>query len=290
MIYLLLVSLIWAFSFGLIKGNLVGIDSNFVAFARLLIPFIIFLPFLKIKNVKPKLISSLLVIGAIQYGIMYVSYIYAFQFLKAYEIVLFTIFTPIYVVLINDFIDKKVQPFLYLTAFISLIGTAIVVWNDITSPKLLTGFLLMQVSNISFAFGQVSYKKFMTRFATIKDLNIFAILFFGGFLTAFLFSLFTTDYSTLELTNNEVYTLLYLGGIASGVGFFLWNYGAKLTNTGSLAIFNNFKIPLGIVVSLIFFSEKANIWNLLIGGLIVASALVINEYQIKKHSTLTEET
>jgi drug/metabolite transporter (DMT)-like permease len=77
-------------------------------------------------------------------------------------------------------------------------------------------------------------------------------------------------------------TLLYLGIIPSGIGFFLWNYGAKLTNIGSLAIFNNIKIPLGISVSILFFEETANFWNLFIGGLLVTIALVINEYQIKK--------
>ncbi len=289
MIYLFIVSLIWAFSFGLIKGNLVGIDSNFVAFARLAISFLIFLPFLKITNLDKKLFSSLLLIGVIQYGVMYISYIYAFQFLEAYEVVLFTIFTPIYIVIINDFFKKKAHPFFYLTSLISLGGTAIIVWNDVTTTELIIGFLLMQVSNISFAFGQVYYKRTMAKFPELKDKNIFAILFLGGFFTAFLFSLFTTDYYSLSLNLNEIFTLLYLGVVASGIGFFLWNYGATFTNTGSLAIFNNLKIPLGILISVIFFYEKVNIWNLLFGSLIVVLALLINEYQIKKHSSQTEE-
>ena len=59
MIYLLAVSLIWAFSFGLIKGNLVGLDSNFVSFVRLFISFLVFVPFLKIKNLELKFIYFL---------------------------------------------------------------------------------------------------------------------------------------------------------------------------------------------------------------------------------------
>jgi len=50
MIYLLLVSIAWAFSFGLIKGNLAGVDSNFVSFARMAFSLLVFLPFLKYKN------------------------------------------------------------------------------------------------------------------------------------------------------------------------------------------------------------------------------------------------
>lgn len=289
MIYLLIVSLIWAFSFGLIKGNLINVDSNFVAFSRLLISFLLFLPFLKIRNILKKNLLQLLLIGAVQYGLMYICYIYAFQFLYAYEIVLFTILTPIYVVVINDLIQKRFHLLFYLTSMLSLFGAVIVVWQNITSEELIIGFILMQISNISFAFGQVYYKKLMKIIPETKDFNIFAILYLGGFFTAFIFTFFTTDYTTLSLTNNELLTIIYLGVIASGVGFFLWNFGARKTNAGSLAVFNNLKIPFGIIVSVLFFAEEVNLWNLSIGGLIVSLALVINEYQICKNSSKTEK-
>jgi len=47
---LLLVSIAWGFSFGLIKGNLTGIDSNFISFARMAFSLVVFLPFLKFKK------------------------------------------------------------------------------------------------------------------------------------------------------------------------------------------------------------------------------------------------
>jgi drug/metabolite transporter (DMT)-like permease len=283
MVYLLIVSLIWAFSFGLIKGNLTNVDSNFVAFARLFISFLIFLPFIKLNSVNNGVKIKLLLVGAIQYGLMYISYLYAFQFLKAYEIVLFTIFTPIYVVAINDFIQKKIHICFYLTSLLAILGAAIIVWQNISSDNFLFGFLLMQISNIAFAFGQIYYKKFMSQLPNKKDTTVFALLYFGGFLTALIFSLFTTDFRTISLTNNEIMTILYLGIIASGVGFFLWNYGARKTNAGSLAIFNNLKIPIGIFVSILFFKESVDLLNLLFGGLIVTIALGINEYWIYKN-------
>src|SRR3972149_6330007 len=107
MIYLLIVSLIWAFSFGLIKGQLTGLDANFVAAARLVVSLAAFLPFLRIKQVTSRLRWRLLVIGAVQFGLMYVAYTYAFQYLQAYEVALFTIFTPLYVTLINDAYQKR---------------------------------------------------------------------------------------------------------------------------------------------------------------------------------------
>ena len=283
MLYLLLVSLIWAFSFGLIKDNLTNVDSNFVAFARLFISFVIFLPFIKIKFIPNKTRAKLILIGAIQYGLMYISYLYAFQFLKAYEIVLFTIMTPIYVVVINDFIQKKFHIHFYLTSLLAIVGAAIIVWQNINSDNFLFGFLLMQISNIAFAFGQIYYKKIMSQLSEIKDSAVFTLLYLGGFLTALIFSLFTTNFYTVSLDNNEISTILYLGIIASGVGFFLWNYGARKTNAGSLAIFNNLKIPIGIFASILFFGESVELFNLLFGGLIVTIALGINEYWIYKN-------
>ena len=41
-------------------------------------------------------------IGVVQFGLMYITYIYSYQFLESFEIAIFTIFTPIYVTLIND--------------------------------------------------------------------------------------------------------------------------------------------------------------------------------------------
>ena len=281
MIYLLIVSLIWAFSFGLIKDNLTSLDSNFVAFTRLLISFFVFIPFLKIKKIKNDLVFKLIFNGAIQYGIMYVAYIYAFQFLKAYEIVLFTIFTPIYVTLINDILNKKFNRIFLITSSLAVIGAGIIVYDKFSYSNLIVGFILIQVSNLSFAFGQVFYKNIMAQ-VKIRDRDVFALLYFGAILTSFIFTLFTTNLMEIKITETQVFTLLYLGIVASGLGFFLWNYGARKTNAGALAIFNNLKIPLGILVSILFFDEIVNINTLIIGGIIVIFALIINEHYIRK--------
>ena len=45
MIYLLAASLLWSFSFGLIKGTLSELDPNLVSFIRISISLLIFLPF-----------------------------------------------------------------------------------------------------------------------------------------------------------------------------------------------------------------------------------------------------
>lgn len=280
MLYLLIVSLIWAFSFGLIKGNLTGLDPNFVAFIRLLISFLIFIPFLRIKMLSTSNKLKLIFTGIIQYGIMYSAYIFSYQYLKAYEIALFTIFTPLYVTFVNDLLEKRFHKLFFVSSLIAVGGTYIIMQNKLGNQNILLGFLLVQLSNICFAFGQVFYKKVMADVKGIKDRQIFALLFLGAVLFTGIASAATTNFQQLTVTTDQVLVLIYLGIIASGLGFFLWNLGARKTNAGSLAIFNNLKIPLAIIVTLIFFGEETNILRLSIGSIIILFALFLNEKYI----------
>lgn len=282
MIYLLIVSFIWAFSFGLIKGNLTGLDSNFVAWIRMSVSLVVFLPFLHIKGIERKLAVKLIVLGMLQYGLMYITYIYSYQFLKAYQVAIFTIFTPLFVTLIYDILEKRFHPLFLAVAILAITGTAIIVNKQIHQNDIRIGFFIIQVSNLCFASGQVWYKKIMSRYNDIKDANIFGLLYFGAFIITFIAALSTTEWSTLQVNTKQVLTLLYLGAIASGLCFFLWNYGAKKTDIGALAVFNNMKVPLAVTCSILFFNEKGSIPRLLIGGVIILAALFINEWLIRK--------
>lgn len=273
MLFLLFVSLLWAFSFGLIKTNLTGLDASFVASARLLLSALAFLPFLRLKGLPRALRLRLIGIGAVQYGIMYLTYTAAFQYLQAYEAALFTLFTPLYVTLIHDLFERRFSAQNLALAGLALLGTGIVVFKGWAHPAGLTGFLLMQISNLSFAFGQVRYRSALRCAPQVRDSQVFALLYAGGFAAAALPALFSTNWAAFSLSLNQGWTLAYLGLVASGLGFFLWNLGARRTDIAALAIFNDLKIPLSVAVSLIFFGETANLPRLLIGGAVILAAL-----------------
>lgn len=277
MIYLLMVSIIWAFSFGLIKTNLSTIDPVLVTVIRLFFASVVFLPFLRMKKLNKSLFISLLIIGSIQFGLMYIFYNIAFHYLKAYEVALFTIFTPFFVTIISNIIEKKWNNSYIITSIMAIIGTGIIVQTQFNRPGMISGFLIVQLSNFCFAYGQVLYRKIMRANVTIRDTEIFVIPYLGGFLTASLISIFFVPWNSVSISLSQWMNLIYLGILASGVGFFMWNLGARRTNIGALAIFNNLKIPLSISVSLIFFNEAAILPNLIIGGAIVLAALTINE-------------
>ncbi len=277
MIELFVVSLVWAFSFGLIKDNLAAVDPNFVAFARLFISLCVFLPFLRLKGLARRSSLQLMLVGAVQYGIMYVAYNLSFRYLQAYEVALFTIFTPLYVTLVDSLFRRRFSWLHAATTIVAVAGTAVIKLTGAVQQDVWLGFLIVQVSNLGFAFGQVYYKKVMLASPGFKDRHVFALPYLGGVLLTLLSTTVFGGWSSLRLAEPQVLSLLYLGVVASGIGFFLWNYGARKVNNGALAIVNNLKIPLAVAVSLLVFGESANLGTLLVGGCLILLALVLNE-------------
>lgn len=277
MIYLFSASMIWAFSFGLIKSNLSTLDPVLVSSLRVFLSLAVFAPFLKTKKIDFRLKLKFMMIGAVQYGLMYIFYIYSFKFIKSYEVALFTIFTPLYISLIYNLEKRKFDKKIILFSLISIFGAGIVVFSEINSTGFIKGFILLQFSNICFAWGQLKYRKIMRYQEKIKDHEIFGYMYLGAFLLTFISFLLLGNKSDLMLNSTQALTLLYLGIVASGLAFFLWNIGAKITKVGTLSIFNNVKIPLAIAVSLLIFNESGNITQLVIGGIILIAILILSE-------------
>jgi drug/metabolite transporter (DMT)-like permease len=276
MALLLITSFIWAFSFGLVKKYLGGLDAGFVACARLALAALLFLPLLRPRRVSAAMTLRLFLIGMVQFGLMYVFYIQSFRFLAAFQVALFTIFTPLFVALADDMLEKRFCPLHFWTALLAVIGTAVIVFSGLGKSGLLTGFILVQASNLCFALGQVFYRRLLPAAEGWKDRDSFAWLYLGGTAAALLAMLLFSGPPDLHLNTGQFLVLLYLGLLASGVGFFLWNVGATRVEAGILAVFNNVKVPLAVLVSLLFFGEQTGWLRLLGGGGIIAMALWLN--------------
>lgn len=253
--YLIVVSLLWAFSFGLIKRHLGGVDSTFVAAARLGLALVVFLPFLRLRGVTWRSGFSLAGIGAIQFGLMYLAYIESFRYLRAYEAAVFTITTPIFVTLFADAFERTLRIHALVAALLAVAGTAFVAVRSSELQVTLTGLALVQGSNAAFAVGQVAYRRLRQRMPMLRDRDVFALLYGGAFVVAV--GAVGVKGVAVTLAPAQVWTLVYLGVLASGAGFFLWNVGATRVGSGTLAVMNNAKVPLAVVVSLLFFGEEA---------------------------------
>ncbi len=277
MIPLIFVSLLWAFSFGLIKGRLVGLDPVAISVLRLGFAAVVFLPFLRPRALPRRDVIALTVIGAVQFGVMYMLYTAAYVHLKAHEVALATILTPVYVALLDAAVENRTRWRHIIAASLAVAGAGVLMWQNRTSDTIVTGFLLVQGSNLCFAAGQVAYRHLRpTLPKDVSDMRVFFWPCFGAFSVAVISSLLLTDWRAFQPTSLQWGVLVYLGALASGLGFFLWNYGSTRVNTGTLAVFNNAKVPLAVVCSMIFFHESpASMPRLLVSlGLLVVAVLV----------------
>ena len=186
MTLLILITLLWAASFSLIGVYLAGqVDGYIVVFIRMILALITVLPLFRWRHLSPKSgqlpqLTKLAVIGAIQIGAMYLFLYHAFLYLSVAEVLLFTIFTPLYITLIDELIlNRKHLPLLWwIAAAVSVCGAAIIRYQPL-SDDFITGFFLIQAANACFALGQVAYKRLPTG-KTLAQSQQFAAFFFGA--------------------------------------------------------------------------------------------------------------
>jgi drug/metabolite transporter (DMT)-like permease len=270
MVYLFAVSILWGFSFGLVKAEFSTLSGSTLAAARLLIALPCFLPFLKPVFLKWRRVNAqLLLTGAIQFGLMYVALFSAFRWLSGYEVALLTIFTPLYVVLAHAVLSRRLPPkWFWWTALLAVVGAAWIFQPE-TLPQKWPGILLMQAANLCFATGQIAWRRIRSTLPG-GDIDGVALLYAGGVLACLPFALSGAPVSELmALSGSQWLALVYLGAVASGLGFFLWNAGASRVNPATLAVFNNLKIPIAIVISVTLFREQADPGSLIPGLLIL---------------------
>lgn len=274
---LVIVSLLWAFSFGLIKGRLAGLDSSFISAARLGIALLVLLPFFRWRGLTSRTGAALAALGAVQFGVMYLAYNESFRHLQAYEVALFTLTTPIFVTLFADALDRTFRPRALGAAALAVVGTGVVVFSGAPLAPTLTGLALVQLSNAAFAFGQVGYRRLRQSEPALRDTQVFALPYLGGFALTALVMVARVDFATLHVSGEQWLTLAYLGALASGAGFLLWNIGVTRVTAGTAAVMNNAKIPLGIACSLLFFGESADLPRLLASFALLACAVWLTQ-------------
>ncbi len=281
MVYLVGMTLLWAFSFSLIGVYLAGqVDSYFSVFMRVALAALVFLPLL--RPIPLKLAGRLMALGAIQLGLMYVFYFHSFTLLSVPEVLIFTILTPIYVTLIHDLIQRRFRPGYLLTAALAVIGAGIIRYSPLES-QVFFGFLVVQGANVCFALGQVGYKVLLERTPTaIPQRYLFGYFYLGALAVTLMLWLAFGDMGRLPTTGLQWGILVYLGLIASGLGYFLWNKGATLVDAGTLAIMNNALIPAGLIVNLLIWNRDADLVRLSVGGGVLLLSLLVHELWVKK--------
>ena len=273
--YLIITTIMWSLSFSLIGVYLSGqVDAYVSVWIRIALAALVFLPFIRLNAIARNDVFKLIGIGAIQLGMMYIFYYQSFALLTVPEVLIFTIFTPIYVTLIYDALKKQFNPLYLVSALIAVIG-ALVMRYDNLSEDFLLGFLVVQGSNLCFAFGQVGYKYFKESRPEVNQRDIFGWFYVGALLVV---TVMWALWGKAELPTDptQIGILIWLGIGASGLGYFMWNRGASQVDAGYLAIMNNALIPAGLIVNVAIWNRDVDIPRLFVGGAIILLALFVH--------------
>ncbi|MCD8544234.1 MAG: EamA family transporter [Sulfurospirillum cavolei] len=283
--YLLLTTFIWAFSFSFIGEILAGrVDSYFAVLVRIGLASLVFLPFTKFRGIDKALKVKIMLIGSVQIGFMYIFFYQSFLFLSVPEVILFTIFTPIYVTLIYDGLKGQFNPLYLVSTGMAVLGAYIIRYQNVDSA-FITGFLMVQGANICFALGQSAYKKVMESNPNIIHRDVFGYFYFGALLVGIVAFALLSDHSKLSPTLLQWSVLLWLGIVASGIGYFLWNKGACDVDAGVLGIMNNALVPAGLMMNLLLWKTPVDYVSLSIGSGIILFSLVLHYRLInRKHA------
>jgi carboxylate/amino acid/amine transporter len=217
---------------------------------------------------------------------MYIFFYQSFLLLSVPEVLLFTIFTPIYIALLDDLLFGRFTPFYLLTAALAVVGAAVIRYQGLDNG-FWAGFLVVQGANLCFALGQVGYRRFSASLPeSLPRYSVFAWFYLGALAVALPAFALLGNAAALPATGVQWGVLLWLGLVASGLGYFLWNLGATRVDAGALAIMNNALIPAGLLVNLLFWNRDADLPRLALGGAIIVGSLLLNEWWLKRRPAM----
>ena len=275
--YLLIVTLIQAFSFSLIGEYLAGhVDSYFAVLVRVVLAGLVFIPLTRWRQVEPGFMRGMLVIGALQFGITYVCLYLSFRVLTVPEVLLFTILTPLHVTLIEDALNRRFNPWALVAAMVAVSGAAVIRFDSI-SGDFFKGFLLLQLANFTYAAGQVLYRRLVARYPTeLPHYRRFGFFYLGALavvLPAFL-AFGKADF--LPDAPLQWGVLVFLGLVSTALGMYWWNKGACLVTGGTLAVMNNLHVPVGLLLNLLIWNQHEPLGRLFLGAGVILLAVWIS--------------
>ncbi len=277
MSYLLIVNLIWSFSFSLIGQYLAGqVDSDFAVLARVAVAALIFLPFTVWRGLPARLAAGFWLAGALQFGITYLCLYRSFSVLTVPEVLLFTVLTPIYVTLIEDALERRFNRWALFAAAVAVGGGILIRWQPLAGD-FLWGFVLLQIANATFAAGQVLCRHLLLHHPVELPLyRFFGHFFLGALLLALPSFLLFGNPDKLPVTAMQWGVLLWMGLFATALGMFWWVKGSTRVDAGTLAVMNELHVPLGLLVNLLIWNRDADLAKIALGGSVILLSLAIN--------------
>jgi len=282
--YLFIAIVIWGFAYNFSSNISAVVDNDFIALSRIFFATLLFLPFTKFIGLKKEFIVGLLYIGAIEVGAQYMFYYRIYDHISVAEALLFFATMPIFTTIFDDMFRKVVRPISFITAFIAIFAAVVIRWNEI-SESFLIGMILVQLVNVTHSFGMIWYKYHTIKYSCedVPDHKIFFYLMSGGLIASSIIFMILGDPSDLPENNSEWGMIVYLGVIVTGLSYVLLNKGAKMVSGATTGIFQNLSIPVGMLITFLFFDTGSiDPITATITMIIMGIAVYINEKYSEK--------
>ncbi|MEN4931873.1 carboxylate/amino acid/amine transporter [Erwinia billingiae] len=282
MTLLIVTTILWAFSFSLIGEYLAGqVDSVFSVLVRLVLAAAVFMPFLRWRGYRASTILMYMAVGALQLGIMYLISFQAYLYLSVQEFLLFTVMTPLYVTLVYDLLTGRGVRWGYALSAMLAVGGAAIIRYDKVSDHFWFGLMLVQLANLIFAIGMVGYKR-LQEIRPVPQHTAFSWFYLGAAMIAVVAWFMWGNPQKLPTTSLQWGILIWLGVVASGLGYFMWNYGATQVDAGTLGIMNNMHVPAGLLVNLAIWQQQPHWPSFIIGAAVIFASLLVHRHWIVK--------
>jgi drug/metabolite transporter (DMT)-like permease len=284
-IYLFVTAVIWGLSFALAKKALHVFTPYQLVAIRLL------LGALTVWIVQRRLVTRYtfggperhvvwlpgVLIGVFEFALTYLLYTAALSFLPSGVIGALTLLTPIYIFIGSWLVGlEEAKPRALLAVCVSILGAYLCipfgVWSESLSGGL-WGVILINISNACFALGNIIINKLSIQYRWDDD-HTYRGLLIGG-LIAFICMLIDPASRHLPDLSFQAWLLpLYLGVVATGIGFFLWNKGVNDASANMAGVMGNLKAPFAIMWGSVLLSEPMN-WSTWVGVFLLLTAIYL---------------
>ena len=139
------------------------------------------------------------------------------------------------------------------------------------------GDILILIANLLFALNHIWVKKYSVNISTM-DFTIFTNLFcFLGFLLLLPISGME---NIMTHTPGFWYAVIGIGCFGTGIAYYTWNNGIKLSGADRAGVFMNI-VPLSTAVFSVFFNESLYLYHL-ISGIIILMGLYVMKNKNRK--------
>ena len=273
-------SILFGFSFMFSKILLKSITPMGVIAYRFLVAFLVFeiLRLFKVIKINIKLKESLpiILVALFQPVLYFIFETYGLEKTTSAEAGLMIALIPIFVTIFSTLILKEKPKILQLLfIFVSFIGV-IVIQTSKSNAGLQSeflGFLLLLLAVVSAALFNIASRN-ASKTHKPHEITYFMMLvgmvsFNGIYIIQLLSGKKMSNYFTNLLNIEIIFPIIYLGVLASILGFFLVNYTLSKLPAHVSAIYSNIATIVSVLAGYFFLNESVGIYHLIGGTLII---------------------